>query len=168
MVFQMNWFIKISGTPYNTGSMGSLYHGSNKILGKFDLSFSGARDWGDYGLGVYLSPSSGLAKMYAEEAVKADGGTPVIHVVKADLKNMATEEELFETIRELNIPVDKDTKINEEGKQTRPEIDSRSIASRMQEKGFDSAKVRTEIVVYDPEVLTIVRNVPADKAYLLP
>ena len=119
----------------------TLYHGTNKTFDSFDLMFSGERDWGDWGLGVYLSPKPGLAVMYAEEAAKA-GGEAVVYVVEANLSNTAEFHELLESILAVEAPEEKDTTVTD-GKQTRPETDSRAIAEHMIGRGFDSAKSRS-------------------------
>ncbi len=157
----MNWLKKISGTPYR----GTLYHGSSSEFEQFDLSFAGQRDWGDYGVGVYLSAdSSGLAREYAQEAVKQRGGNPLIYVVKANLSNVANFDELMEGIRSCSVPEDK---VNTPGEpQTRPECDSRAITEFMTSRGFDAARVGNEVVVYDSALLEVVKVVSPEDLLL--
>lgn len=159
----MNWLQKIGGNPYN----GTLYHGTNKSFTSFDISFAGARDWGDFGIGFYLSTSPGLAISYAHDAVKNNGGgEPIIYVIRTNLKNMATFDELMEVVRSFGFPKDKELTPGE--KQTRPEVDSKSITARMVELGFDGARVGVQVVVYDGSLLNIVRTVSPERAGYLP
>lgn len=161
----MSWLTRISSGPH-TG--GSLYHGTNKTFDSFDLDFVGTRDWGDFGVGVYLSTRSTLAITYANEAVKHGGGEPVIYVIRANLSNVASFDELMEGIRSVQVPEKKDTTRMPSGLQTRPEADSRAITQYMMSRGFDSAQVGQEMVVYDPSLLSITRVIPAEQAKWLP
>lgn len=157
-----NWFTKVA-------SVELMYHGTNRTFDSFDVSFAGARDWGDYGVGIYLSNRVGLAITYAHEAVKNNGGgDPVVYVVKANLSNVASFDELMEGIRSVGAPEDKDTTIQESGKQSRPEADSRNITAYMVSRGFDAARVGMQVVVYDPSLLSITRVLPAAEAGWLP
>ena len=140
---------------------GSLYHGSNKKLERFDLGFAGTRDWGDYGVGVYLSSSPGLARMYAQDAATKGGGDPWIHVVKSNLKATATFDDLSATCKEVT------------GKSYCPphgraEDEAREITKRMLDQGFDSVRVDNQFVVYDPTLLTVTRVVDVEAASYLP
>jgi len=155
----MNWLQKQAGSSYQ----GTLYHGSNKSFDSIDLYFAGLRDWGDYGLGVYLSTTSGLAKMYAEAATQRNGGKQTIHVVKANLRNVASFDELMEGIRS-NSPLEKEILPGEP--QTRPEADSRGITKHMMEMGFDSAMVGKQVVVYDLSCLEIVKQLSPEEVLL--
>jgi ADP-Ribosyltransferase in polyvalent proteins len=143
----------------------TLYHGTNKTFDSFDLTFAGKRDWGDWGLGVYLSPKPLLAAMYAEEAVKSAGGEAVVYMVKANLSNTTDDHELLESIQAIGIPEEKDTTVTD-GRQTRPETDSKAIAEHMIGRGFDSAKARSgsEIVVYDTSKLSIKEEISLEEA----
>ncbi len=158
----MNWLQKISGSPYN----GTLYHGTNKTFESFDISFAGARDWGDFGIGFYFSTSPELAISYSYDAAKKSGGEPVIHVIKTNLKNVATFEELMEVIRSVGAPEEKD--LTPGMAQTRSEAQSRGITERMLELGFDGAMVGQQMVVYDRASLNIIRSVSPDEARYLP
>jgi len=158
----MNWIQKISNDLY------TLYHGTNKIFDSFDLSFAGARDWGDFGVGIYLSTRSSLACDYAWESVKHNGGNPVVYVIKANLSNVANFNELMKGIRSVGAPEEKDVSYMQSGLQTRPEIDSRAITEFMINHGFDSARVGEQVVVYDPSLLSIDRVISAEEAQLLP
>jgi len=154
---------KLSAGPH-TG--GSLFHGTNKKFDSFNISFAGARDWGDYGVGVYLSTTPGLAVSYAYEAVKNNGGgEPVVYMVQANLSNIANYDELMEGIRSVGVPENKDPSIfRDDGMQSRPEGDSRGITEFMTSRGFDSAMVGRQVVVYDPSLLTVIRVLPAAEA----
>lgn len=166
----MNWLQKsiekFSAGPYLGGS---LYHGTNSKFDSFDLSFAGSRDWGDYGVGVYLGTTPRLAISYAHEAVKNNGGVPVVCVVQANLTNIANFDELMEGIRSVGVPQQKDTsQFRDDGMQSRPEADSRGITEFMTSRGFDAARVNTEVCVYDPSKLSIVRVVSIEEAQWLP
>lgn len=157
--------VEASG-PY-TG--GSLYHGTNKNFGSFDLSFAGARDWGDFGVGIYLSTRATLAISYAYEAVKNNGGgEPVVYVIKANLSNVASFEELMEAIRSIEVPLNEDFPAHPTGGQPRSEADSRAITQYMTSHGFDSAMVGQQVVVYDPSLLSVTRVVSVEDARWLP
>ena len=157
---------KLSSGPY---SGGSLYHGTNKTFGSFDLSFAGARDWGDFGVGIYLSNRSSLAISYAHEAVKKNGGgEPVVYVIKANLSNVASFDELMEAIRSIETPLNEDFPAHPAGGQPRSEIDSRTITDYMTSRGFDSAMVGEQFVVYDPSLLSVTRVLPTEDAWWLP
>ncbi len=161
----MNWLQKISGQSYN----GTLYHGSNKEFGAFDLSFAGARDWGDYGVGIYASLNPNVAILYARDAAKYGGGEPVVYKVSARLQNVATYDELIEAMRSVNVPEEKDVAVTgPSGLQSRPELDSRSITRRMIDNGFDAARVNAEFVIYEPSALKIERIVSMEDAQFLP
>lgn len=164
---KMNWLQKTTAGPY---SGGNLYHGTNKTFDSFDISFAGARDWGDYGVGVYLGTTPGLAISYAHEAVKNNGGgVPVVYVVRANLTNVANFDELMEGIRSVGVPEQKDpSQFRDDGMQSRPEDDSRGITEFMISRGFDAAKVGTEVCVYDPSLLSITRVVSVEEAWRLP
>ena len=152
----MNWL--------KTASSMTVYHGSNKKFNAFDLSFAGARDWGDWGIGIYCSTSPTLAEIYAEEAVQKGGGKPYLYKVRANLRNIATEEVLYETIESVGLPINKVVIPGEP--QTRPEMDSRQITEKMLELGFDAALRRSgEMVVYDPSALKIVDMVDSSEGY---
>lgn len=159
--------LKVSSGPYLGGS---LYHGTNKKFDSFDISFAGARDWGDYGVGVYLGTTPGLAVSYAHEAVKNNGGgVPVVCVVRANLTNVANFDELMEGIRSVGVPQQKDTsQFRDDGMQSRPEGDSRGITEFMTSRGFDAVRVGTEVCVYDPSKLSITRVVSVEEAQWLP
>jgi len=160
----MNWLQKTSSGPYTR----TLYHGTNKSFNSFDISFSGIRDYGDFGIGIYLTPSSTLAIMYADDAVNNNGGEPIIHVVKSNLQNVATTEELMEVIHSIEIPENKDLSDN---KQSRSELDSKSITKRMLDLGFDGAIARGdrgEVVIYNSSALEIIRSLSPEEASFLP
>ncbi len=158
--------LKISSGPY---SGGSLYHGTNKTFDSFDMSFAGARDWGDFGVGIYLSNRSSLAITYAHEAVKNNGGgEPVIYVVKPNLSNVASFDELMEAIQSIEASPNEDYPAYPAGGQPRSEVDSRTITQYMTSRGFDSAMVGQQVVVYDPSLLTVTRVLPAEDAWWLP
>lgn len=158
--------LKVSSGPY---SGGSLYHGTNKTFDSFDLSFAGARDWGDFGVGIYLSNRATLAISYAHEAVKNNGGgEPVIYVVKANLSNVASFEELMEAIRSIEAPLNEDFPAHPAGGQPRSEADSRTITEYMINRGFDAAQVGVQVVVYNPSLLSVTRVVSAEDAQWLP
>jgi len=163
----MNWLCRITSGVYQGGS---LYHGTNKRFDSFDLNFAGARDWGDFGIGIYLSSSSNLATVYAHEAVKNNGGgEPVVCIVKANLSNIASFDELMDCINSIEVPIEKDlTNIKSDGLQSRPEIDSRKITECMISRGFDSAQVGQQFVVYDSSLLSITRVVSTEEAQWLP
>lgn len=156
---------KVSSGPY---SGGSLYHGTNKNFESFDLTFAGVRDWGDFGVGVYLSTRSTLAISYAYDAAKKNGGEPVVCVVKANLSNMGSFEELMEAIRSIKVPLDEDFPQHPVGGQPRSIADSQEITEFMTSRGFDSAMVGQQVVVYDPSLLSITKVVSADEARWLP
>ncbi len=162
----MNWLQKLSSGPYNQ----ILWHGTNKQFDSFDLSFAGARDWGDFGVGVYLSDRASLAVMYAEEAVKNNGGgEPVVYKIQANLTNVADYDELMEVVRTVGSPENKDTSIiGPSGLQSRPEVDSRAITQQMVEKGFDAARIGIQFVVYDPSLLKVVRVLSTEDASYMP
>ncbi len=163
---EINSIEKLSSGPY---SGGSLYHGTNKNFGSFDLSFAGARDWGDFGIGVYLSSRSSLAISYAHEAVKNNGGgEPVVYVIKANLSNVASFDELMEAIRSIETPLNEDFPAHPAGGQPRSKADSRTITQYMTSRGFDSAMVGEQVVVYDPSLLSVTRVLPAKDAWWLP
>lgn len=156
---------KVSSGPY---SEGSLYHGTNKTFDSFDLSFAGARDWGDFGVGIYLSSRSSLAISYAHEAVKNGGGEPIIYVIKANLSNVASFDELMEAIRSIEVPLNEDFPAHPAGGQPRSEADSRTITQYMTSHGFDAAMVGQQVVVYDPSLLSVTRVLSAEDAQWLP
>jgi len=158
----MSWLQKIA-------QIGTLYHGTNKKFDSFDLSFAGQRDWGDAGVGVYLSPSSRLAQSYAYDAVQQNGGEPVIYVVHNSLKNIANEDDIRRCVDSLNIPFDKDTTVVD-GRVSRPQVDSEAITRCMVDNGFDAARLRGprgEVCVYNISLLKIVKVVPAEDITLL-
>ncbi len=146
----------IEGLPYS-----SLYHGTNKKLDRFDLLYAGTRDWGDYGVGVYLSSSPELAAMYADDAVVKGGGEPWVHVVKSNLRNIASFDDLTTVCKEV-------TGHEYCPPHGRDEEEAREITRRMMAKGFDSVQIDKQFVVYDPSLLKITRVVDPKAASYLP
>jgi|6_EtaG_2_1085325.scaffolds.fasta_scaffold06269_8 GNAT superfamily N-acetyltransferase len=146
----MNWYKQSSVR---------LLHGTSSEFEQFDLSFAGERDWGDFGLGVYLTRSDGVARSYADDAVKAKGGVPVIYEVEADVYNVANmdDPEIWSIISEKTGIIQEKVLIPGE-KQSRPEQDSKVISEVLVSMGYDAAKGRNgyEWVVFDPSKIRIV------------
>lgn len=143
------------------------YHGTSYEFTAFDLSKAGARDFGDYGYGVYLTPSARMAANYAWASAKktkqpAKVIAVTVHLQKtADFDDPAFRTQVFES---LGLPVDK--ALSGSGPQTRPRADSVAITKYMQGQGYDSGLARggKELVVYDARLLTIDEVYPAEDA----
>ena len=149
-----NWYrVKIAGKQ--------LLHGTSSEFEEFDLSHAGRRDWGDYGVGVYLTINDTMAKSYAQESAQANGGHPVVYLVDADVSNLAPmdDPELLETVsRETGAPFPKTLTPGE--KQTRPQVESQSIRDFLIEAGYDGVIVSNgwECVVFDPSKIKILKK----------
>jgi hypothetical protein len=138
-----------------------LLHGTAAEFGSFDLSFSGQRDYGDFGYGVYLTPSESMASSYATEAAQKTGGTPVILEVRVTALNFADLDDpsVWAGIEEATgAPKDKELTPGEP--QTRPVEDSKAITEFLVSSGFDGAfgRGKNEVVVFDPSLLEVVRK----------
>ena len=147
------------------------YHGTSTRFGSFDLDKAGARDFGDFGLGVYLTPSSQLAAQYAYASAKRTKGEPVVAVVEvhvhktADFDDKAFEQQVAEATR---VPFPK--VLSGPGPQTRPRADAVAITKYLQSEGYDSALARNgkELIVYDVSALRIESVRDAADASFLP
>lgn len=149
-----------------------LYHGTSGDFDQFDLTYAGTRDYGDFGIGIYLTPSSTLASMYANNAYKENGQEPFVYVVEHNLQNPANFDDpafVKQVADALDIPFPKKL-LPGSGKQSRPKEESLAITKYVTDLGYDSAVGRDgkEIVAYDPSKLRIVEKVPAGEASWMP
>jgi len=151
---------------------GRYYHGTASNFDKFDLDKAGARDYGDFGVGVYLTPSGHLAGMYAYDAAKKTGGEPVVLQVRvrahktADFDDVELQKQVAQA---LGIPFPEKALNTGLGKQTRPASEAKAITQYMQSLGYDSGLARNgkELVVYDSHDISIEEVHPAaDAKYL--
>lgn len=138
-----------------------LYHGSNQRFQEFDLQFAGRRDYGDLGIGVYLSTETTLAEIYAGETAAKFGGEPIVYLVQCDISKTAdfSSNEIKNGLAQLNIPVEKDTTHLIDNKQTRPQQESKMITDYLISQGYDSAMRfdgSGEIVVFDASKIKII------------
>jgi hypothetical protein len=145
----------------------TLYHGTAGDFDSFDLSFAGERDYGDYGIGVYLSPSATLARMYAYNASKRRSQPPLILKVEHHLQRTANFDDpefQKQVAAETGAPFPK--KLSAGGKQTRPKEESEAITRYLVSQGYDSATAYggKEIVAYDPSKLQIVDKADPERA----
>lgn len=143
----------------------TLYHGTARDFDEFSLDFAGERDYGDWGLGVYLSPSSGLARMYAYNKAKEIKQPPIVMRVRHQLQKSADLDSPIlqaELTRLFGIPF---PKVLKNGVQTRPKQEAMQITQYLMSQGFDSAKAQygREIVAYDPNKLQIIEKVTEDR-----
>ena len=144
-----------------------LYHGTTGNFDNFDINLAGSRDYGDFGLGVYMTPSSTLAISYANSAARTNGQEPMVFVIQHSLQNPANfddsefKSKVFES---LGIPMDKE--INSGQKQTRPKEDAIAISKFVTSLGHDCATARggKEFIAYDTSKLQIVEKIPAKDA----
>jgi|APSaa5957512622_1039677.scaffolds.fasta_scaffold04208_5 hypothetical protein len=141
-----------------------LYHGTASDFESFDISFSGERDYGDSGLGVYLTPKIILAKMYAWDASRRQNKPAIILSVKHNFQKTANLDspELQKQIQKATgAPFPKKIQIIN-GKQTRPKKESEDIKKYLISLGYDSATAQygNEIIAYDPSKLQIVDKIP--------
>lgn len=145
---------------------GYLYHGTARDFDEFSLDFAGERDYGDHGLGVYLTPSSRLAIIYAYDKAKAIKQPPIIMKVRHSLQKIADlDNPILQTqiTNQLKIPFPKVLKAGVT--QTRPKEESLAITQYLTSMGFDGATALhgREIVAYDPNKLQIVEKVTQDR-----
>ncbi len=128
-------------------------------------------DNGDFGLGIYMTTSSVMASSFAQQAAKANRGTPVILVIEHSLKNTANfDDPTFSSqfFEQLGIPENKSIIAGQP--QTRPYHDSSRITEELLRLGYDSATARRgmEVVAYDESKLRVVDQKSIEDAYLLP
>jgi hypothetical protein len=148
---------------------GSLfYHGTASDFDAFDLSASGARDFGDFGFGVYLTPSTTMARGYAYASAKRTHGEPKVLTVSVRLHNTADfdDPKLQSQIAEtLAIPFPHKA-LTTGTRQTRPRSEAIAITDYVRALGYDSGLARNgkELVVYDPRAITIESVQPASEA----
>ena len=136
-----------------------LYHGSTEIFDRFDANKSGRRDSGNIGRGIYLSTDSDMAMSYAEENAKRFGGEPVVLEVEHSLENIANFNEHIDDLRQQGV--------NFPPKKNDPER-SATITKYFMDKGFDSASMGHEVVVFGTDKLNIrgVGDIPStDEAW---
>jgi len=149
----LNWYslLKFAGIK--------LLHGTSSSFNQFDLSFAGQRDWGDYGVGVYLTPSDYMAKEYAAEAVKSRGGKPVVYLVEANVSSLANMDDpglLSDVSKNTDAPFPK--KLETGQKQSRPEQESRNITEFLIQLGYDGARHGKEYIIFDPAKINILKS----------
>lgn len=151
----MNWYNLLKFAAIK------LLHGTSSNFTEFDLSFAGRRDWGDFGLGVYLTRSDGLAKMYAQDSVKDYGGDPIVYLVEANVSNLADMDDpnlLSKVSNETSALFPKENKPGEP--QSRPEQESRDITELLTRLGYDGVTLNDarECVVFDPAKIKILES----------
>jgi len=146
-----------------------IYHGTAGDFESFDLDFAGERDYGDYGIGIYLSPSATLARMYAYDTAKRRSQPPLVLKVEHHLQKTADfDDPEFQTQVAAATGVPFPKKLTGGGKQTRPRAESEAITSHLTNQGYDSAMAYNgkEIVAYDPSKLRIIEKAdPEEAAY---
>jgi len=116
----------------------NLYHGTSHEFNNFDLHRAGERDFGDIGVGIYLTFHPRLAQMYAYESAKNSGGEPIVLVIKHTLKNIAdlSDEKLLSQItQETGAPFPKKLDLIA-GKQTRSHEESLAITHYLKKLGY--------------------------------
>jgi hypothetical protein len=132
------------------------YHGTNKVFRDFSKEFFGQRDWGDFGVGIYLTESKYLAMQYANDAARVTG-EPIVLSVRLLISNVANFDDEFasQLSQSINIPFPKIIVAGE--RQTRPRDEAQKITNYMISNNYDAATARhgKEIVVYDPSKLRI-------------
>ena len=146
------------------------YHGTSGDFTEFELSEAGARDFGDFGLGIYLTPSSVLARTYAYASAKKTGREPKVLVVNVRVRKTADVDDPDLQKRIADATGAPFPKRLTGGPQTRPRSEATAITRFLQSGGYDSALGRggKELVVFDPHLLSIERSVPAEEAgYLI-
>lgn len=157
---------------YAASLSGKYYHGTSSKFDKFDLDHAGARDWGDFGVGVYLTPSGRLAAMYAYDSAKKTHGEPIILQCKVRARKTADlddPEMQAQIANALDIPFPHKA-IGSGMHQTRPKSEAEAITRYLRSLGYDSGLGRggKELAVYETDAITIDRTIPAeDGAYLL-
>ena len=147
------------------------YHGTSSDFDRFDLTKAGERDFGDFGVGVYLTPSAQLARSYAYASAKKTHREPKILAVRvqahktADLDDGPLQREISTTL-EIPFP---DKTLQAGAPQTRPRSEALAITEFLREKGYDSGLGRAgrELVVYDPRLLSIERVYTAEDFSIL-
>ena len=140
---------------------GRYYHGTSSDFDSFDLTKAGARDFGDFGLGVYLTPSSGLAKSYAYASAKKTRREPKVLAVRARVNNTANLDDKVlqqQVATTLQIPFP-EKNLSAGSHQTRPRAEAVAITDYLRSLGYDSGLGRSgkEFVVFDPRLLSIER-----------
>jgi hypothetical protein len=134
-----------------------------------DLQSTG-RDYGDWGLGVYLATSPTVAISYAYAAAKKTGKKPIILVIEHTLKNPANfDDEEFKKSFFDSIGVPAEKAITPGMAQSRPQQDSQKITQELMKLGYDSAVARhgSEVVAFDPSQLKIIeQRTPEEAGYL--
>ena len=133
------------------------YHGTNQIIKQFDKNFFGQRDYGDFGMGVYLSSSERLALNYAYDAAKR-GGKPIVLSIRMNVSKTANFDDadfVNKVAKATNAPFPKI--IAAGNNQSRPKEEAENITRFLISLRYDSAVGRNgkEIVVYDPSKLSI-------------
>ncbi len=136
-----------------------LYHGTNGDRATLSSDKAGQRDFGNLGVGVYLSDSPELADRYAQATTEAHGGTPhtlnvVAHLTKTfDFGNKHSLAALSNATG-VSFPISANDKSS-----------SAKVAEYLTGAGYDSGKLGSEYVVYNSAKIHVHNSVqlPAGK-----
>lgn len=124
-----------------------LYHGTTEMFQRFDPARIGRRDSGNLGTGVYLTDDPHFAMRYAEDNAEKFGGIPVVLEVHHHVENVATYTDYIRDIK---------TELGAASAAYKGKDFSDKLRDFFLNRGYDAAVMGSEIVVYKPELLSIV------------